>query len=155
MLISDFFFQGTWVVRGIRWRCPLLWTQMSLRQNLSKTVFSVNLSSANALRNKRHISSRSTSRSTSIFTSRSTPGSDDSQELERDLHKEKEAHGALIQEGGVLSHSAHLGFHILDEPGEYKDISYWENGRYTFQEQLHKWREFYQWQQRAQQYYIK
>ncbi|KAA6414410.1 MAG: hypothetical protein FRX48_01159 [Lasallia pustulata] len=50
----------------------------------------------------KHVSSRSTSRSTSIFTSRFTPGSDDSQELERDLHKEKEAHGALIQEGEPL-----------------------------------------------------
>ena len=106
---------------------------------------------ADARRNKRHISSRSTSRSTSISTSRSTPGPDDPKEIERDLRKEKEAHGALIQEGGIPSHSANLGFR---EHGEYELISYWGTERCTFRAQLREWREFREWQQRARRYYI-
>ena len=61
-----------------------------------KTVFSVNLSSINALRNKRHVFLRFTLRFTSIFILRFILDSNDSQEIERDFHKEKEAYSTLI-----------------------------------------------------------
>lgn len=66
------------------------------------------------------------------------------------------AHVALIQEGGIPCHLAHLGFDTLEEPGEYKDIiSFWGMDRSKFQEQLHDWREFCEWQQRTRRYHMK
>lgn len=42
--------------------------------------------------------------------------------IEEQLCKEREAYNALVDDGGQPSHSVDLGFDVLDNPKEYKDI---------------------------------
>src|SRR5579862_4978541 len=85
-----------------------------------------------------------------------TPPPDSAQCMEEDLCKERESYDALVKEGGRPSHPVHLGFDVVDNPGEYKDIlSYWRfrTQRLFFRSQLNDWRKFCEWQRKIRRYY--
>ncbi|KAJ9624470.1 hypothetical protein H2203_005205 [Taxawa tesnikishii (nom. ined.)] len=94
------------------------------------------------------------SRSRSRSTSTSTPVPEDHEEDY--LREEKEAHDALIRDGGRPSHPMDSGFDILDKPGRYAEIiSYWRGsssrGWDIIKEQLLYWKDFREYQVRARQ----
>ncbi|KAI9772281.1 MAG: hypothetical protein M1840_001030 [Geoglossum simile] len=93
---------------------------------------------------------RPSSESTSSYTP--TPPPDSPTEIER------ESYDTLVQEGGRPSHPIHLGFDVLSNPGEYKDIiSYWDcipgTGRLLYLTQLNVWRKFCERQRKIRQHY--
>ncbi|KAL8646623.1 MAG: hypothetical protein Q9210_006034, partial [Variospora velana] len=96
----------------------------------------------------------SLSRSSTI----STPPFDDEAALQESLRIEKESYNALVSEGGIPSHPVALGFGILENPREYKDIiSYWKShstpGHFVFTSQLKAWRAFRRYQQTVRRYF--
>ena len=84
--------------------------------------------------------------------------------IERDLREERESYDALVGDKGRPSHPVRLGFDVLDNPGEYKDIiSYWRNyeerffhtsDRFVFCRQLKRWKDFREFQQKIRHYHI-
>jgi hypothetical protein len=100
----------------------------------------------------RQLSTIPTPRSSSPASSFATPPPlTDEQYKQKALPKEREAYNTLINEGGTPTHPFELGFDILDDPGEYKDIlSYWDsqiNATYfIFTAQLRNWRVFRKYQ---------
>ena len=79
----------------------------------------------------------------------------------KNLRGEKEAYEALIADGGQPSHPFSLGFDVLRDPGQYKDILwFWhalsDGGGFEqeFRHQLIVWKEFRQFQERMRHFYI-
>ncbi|KAK5017423.1 hypothetical protein LTR16_001574 [Cryomyces antarcticus] len=100
------------------------------------------------------ISSTSATHARSRSSSVVTPDPEDHKEDY--LREEKEAHDALILDGGLPSHPIDTGFDILDEPGQYADIiSFWRDGGSRgwdiIQEQVGVWKEFRAYQEIVRQ----
>lgn len=95
----------------------------------------------------------------SPFTTPPPPDPNNPTAIQEDLQRERESFNTLADEGGVPSHPVELGFDVLDDPREYKDIiSYWQSwpktDRLLFGAQLGRWRRFREFQQKIRQYHI-
>ena len=99
----------------------------------------------------RNLSKSPITRTQSQSSRGTTPGLDEIDEDE-EFRREKEAHDALIAEGGRPSHPPNgSGFAILEEPGRYAEIiSYWSSlfigGKSILREQRWYWENFRKYQ---------
>lgn len=82
--------------------------------------------------------------------------------LEENLRREREAYGALVGNNGRPCYPIQLGFEVLNNPGQYKDIfSYWrgepgvhQRSPLIFSVQLERWKKFRQFQQKNRRYFV-